>query len=76
MDDTLRGGYDIFGGAGIHAEVPLDRAQPVVDGVEQDPDRVGHFRALKPHARRGSLLQALRLALDRLDHPRAERSQV
>src|SRR6516165_9570995 len=35
MDDTLRGGYDIFGAAGIHAETPLDRAQPVLDRVEQ-----------------------------------------
>src|SRR5204862_4044574 len=39
MGHTLRGGYDIFGAAGIDAEMPLDRAQPVVDRVERRLDR-------------------------------------
>jgi hypothetical protein len=43
MNLTLRGGYDIFGAAGIHAEMPL--AQPVVDRVERRPDRAQARRA-------------------------------
>src|SRR5215471_12549791 len=78
MDDTLRGGYDISGASRVHAEAPLDRAQPAVDRVQQGLDLTGRLRAPHPHlqAHRCGVLQAFRLALDLLDHPLAELPQV
>src|SRR6185437_4358297 len=72
MNVTLRGGYDIFGAAGIHAEMPLDRTQPVVDRVEQRLNRVGYGRAPRSHPRSqpGRVLLPLRPARSLRYHPR------
>jgi len=85
MPDTLRGGYDIFGstltrpGLGVRTgtgdtELELDRAQPVIDCVQQAQDRIGQLNA--PLARRRRIATIFRVILDLLDHPRAELFQV
>ncbi len=85
MPDTLRGGYDIFlstltrPGLGVRTgtgdtELELDRAQPVIDCVQQAQDRIGQLNA--PPARRRGIATIFRVLLDLLDHPRAKLFQV
>jgi hypothetical protein len=64
--------------AGIQAEMPLDRAQPVVDRVEQRPDWVGYGHAPRsaPRSQQGRVLMPLRPARGLRYHPRTEHRHV
>src|SRR6266851_4834671 len=60
------------------AEMPLDRAQPALDLLQQAVDGVGQLAAPLPRWRRGERRaeRLLRLVLDLRDHPRPQHRRV